>query len=91
MEKTLNMIRLEGTKVYYENGVYIGDIFAKEDGFYDFWPALDKAGYWSSYLLKALAEQLEAMNAPYQKEIDDYLEAESKKEEEDRHAPYADW
>ena len=63
-------------KVYYKNGVYLGDIFAKEDGFYDFWPEYPyKGGYWSSHILREISDKLDEINAPWQKQLDDYMDS----------------
>lgn len=52
-------------KVYYhENGVYLGNILCKEDGFYAFWPLL-KGGYWEAFMLRAIADKLDEMNQPW--------------------------
>jgi len=61
-----------GFKVFYENGVYIGDILVKEDGFYDYWPELN-GGYWDEMMLRIVADKLHELNAPYQKELDEYF------------------
>ncbi len=62
-------------KVYAENGVYLGDFLMKEDGFYDWWPHPDtgKRGFWSAWMLRCMADELDVLNAPYQKEIDEYM------------------
>ena len=71
MKSTL--LSLRDSKLYYaENDVYLGDIIAKEDGYYDFWPDL-KGGYWSAYVLRAIADLLDDMNASWDKEINDYF------------------
>lgn len=60
-------------KVFYKNGVYLGDIISKEDGFYDFWPDYSKRGCWSAYVLRELADKLDEMNAPWEKDIEEYF------------------
>lgn len=68
------MIRLEKERVLWaDNDVYLGDILKKEDGFYDFWPLKRPGCYWPAHLLRAIADKLDEMNAPWQKEIDDYF------------------
>lgn len=59
-------------RVEYDNGVYMGDILQKEDGFYDFWPEL-RGGYWESSIMREIADKLDALNAPWEKEIDNYF------------------
>jgi hypothetical protein len=58
-----------GYRVEWENGVYIGDILMKEDGFYDFWP-IQHGGYWPSYILRVIADKLDEINKPWQDQID---------------------
>jgi hypothetical protein len=61
-------------KVYYENHVFVGEFIIKEDGFYDFWPEHpSKGGYWSSYILREIADKLDKLNAPYEKDLDEYF------------------
>lgn len=64
-----------GYKVFFENGVYIGDILVKEDGFYDYWPEYH-GGYWDEMMLRVIADKLKELNAPYQKELEDYFSKE---------------
>ena len=59
--------------VYYSNGVLLGTILAKDDGYYDFWPLDYHGGYWPSHLMRAIADKLDEMNAPWEKEIDTYF------------------
>jgi hypothetical protein len=54
---------------YKDNGIFLGDVLRKEDGFYDFWPET-KGGYWSAYVLLALGNMLDALNEPWQRQID---------------------
>lgn len=61
-------------QIHYYNGVYLGDIIKKEDGYYDFWPEYpSKGGCWPSYALHAIAKLLDALNEPYEKQVDDYF------------------
>ena len=59
-----------GGCVVLSNKVVLGEIFAKEDGFYDFWPDI-KGGYWPAWLMRIIADKLDEMNAPWQKQIDE--------------------
>lgn len=68
-------IYLEGTKLFYKNGVQLGEILMKEDGFYDFWPNLN-GGHWPAHLLHAIAKKLDEMNAPWEKEIEAHFAGE---------------
>lgn len=52
-------------KVYYNaNGVVLGDLMQKEDGFFDFWPT-DRDGCWAAYVLRAIADKLDELNKPW--------------------------
>jgi len=54
-------------KVCYSNGVYLGDCLQKEDGFYDFWPDLNKEGcHWPEHLLRDLADLLYSLNKEWE-------------------------
>lgn len=59
-------------KLYYKNGVCLGEVLAKEDGFYDFWPNLN-GGYWEAHVLRAIADILDKKNESWQKEIDEFF------------------
>lgn len=69
------MIRLERTttneKSYhlYFDTVYLGDVFMDEAGYYNFWPSNDNPGFWSSYSLKVIAEQLDELNKEWDEQI----------------------
>lgn len=47
--------------VYY-NDVYLGDAEQDESGYYNFWFSKDNSGYWSSYSLRLISEELDVMN-----------------------------
>lgn len=68
----MNLLSLDLPNLYYENGVLLGQILMKEDGYYDFWPEL-KGGYWSAEVLRQIADLLDQLNAPWEKEINDYF------------------
>ena len=76
MKKFIALEKIEGGyKCIFENGVYIGDILVKEDGFYDWWPPhLGRGGCWSSYVLRELADKIDELNEPYQKEMEKFFE-----------------
>lgn len=48
-------------RVYWKNGVYIGDFTAGDGGYYYFWPEL-KAGCASAYYLRCVADKLDELN-----------------------------
>ena len=70
--KLVERAEAAGFDVFYENGVKLGEILAKEDGFYDFWPEL-RGGFWASYVLKEIADHLDRLNEPWQKDIEEYF------------------
>lgn len=52
------------------------DIIPGDDGFYVFWP--DRfTGAFSAANLRAIADRLDELNAPWEKEINDYFEKQS--------------
>ena len=79
-----NMIRLERTttneKSYhlYFNTVYLGDVIMDEAGYYNFWDSNDNPGFWSSYSLKLIAEQLDELNKEWDEQIKQDLNKSSK-------------
>lgn len=60
---------VEVCKFVYENGVIIGDMVRDVDGFYYFYPALDRNGHWSSEVMKEVAVILDSENAAWDKEV----------------------
>jgi hypothetical protein len=67
---------LGGYIVSYENRVVLGHLLMKEDGFYDFWPEI--GGFWPAYLLRAIADKMDEMNAPFDKELEAYFRNQEK-------------
>ena len=63
-------------QIFHDNGVYCGDILCKEDGFYDWWPEYpSKGGCYPAYFLHEVAKKLDELNAPQEKAIEDYFNA----------------
>lgn len=72
------MIRLESNGNgyivrYKENGIKLGEILPKEDGYFDFWPDLN-GGYWPSYMLRTIADKIDELNKPWNDEVNKYFE-----------------
>jgi NAD(P)H-nitrite reductase large subunit len=63
----------ETTSVFATNGVHVGEIIALEDGFYNFFPEM-RGGCWPSWALRELADVMDEMNEPWQKQIDEFFE-----------------
>lgn len=60
--------RKDGTiKVYAPNGTHLGDLLMGDDGYYEFWPELNRAGYWPSWVLRDIANKVDALNEPWDK------------------------
>lgn len=49
-------------KVYYENGVYLGDIYMEIDGDFVFWPDYQKKGFWAWPVLEEITNKLKDLN-----------------------------
>ncbi len=75
--KAIVDFRSEGLGIYSvryaSNGIHLGDSFAKDDGFYDFWPDTSRGWCWSAHVLRAIADELDRLNEPLVKEIEDYF------------------
>lgn len=82
METSLSLEKVSPTEynVIYKNGIQIGEFLMKEDGYFDFWPKLG-GGYWPSYLLRELADQLDVINKPWEDDIRDYFNKHKEVEE----------
>ena len=61
-------------QIHYDNGVHLGDILADVSGFYYFWPNLDRGGFWDQSVLQQICNKLQELNAPLEKEMDDFFE-----------------
>lgn len=60
---------IQDEKLYYSNGVYLGDLVLNNDGFIVFFPNPDSCGYWDEGFLTYVLEVLEARNAPWRDTI----------------------
>ena len=60
-------------KVYYKNGVLLGEVISGDDGFFAFWPEL-RGGFWEAHVLRAIADNLDKINAPWEKQIEAYFD-----------------
>ena len=69
------LLYLQGKNLYAHNDKKIGEIFPKEDGYYDWWPEPSiYHGYWPSYMLRAIADLLDEINEPLDTEIKEYFD-----------------
>lgn len=61
-------------KVIYENGVLCGELLVGDDGFYGFWPE-KREGYWTSYILRNIADKIDKLDKPYIDEMNAYYDS----------------
>jgi hypothetical protein len=61
-------------KLYWDNGVYMGDAVVNVDGFYVFFPE-HKNGYWDEGVFRSLLDTFTALNAEWNKQINEYFDA----------------
>lgn len=60
----------EGTwRIYYANGVLIGEAVLDVDGYYYFWPTSDRQGAWTAGVLHDVANFLDRINEAWDKQI----------------------
>lgn len=51
-----------------------GDIISSEDGFKVYWP-LNPVGFLSAEALRIIADELDRLNEPWQKQINEYFDS----------------
>lgn len=64
--------KIDNTKweVHYKNGVWLGDLLMKEDGFFDWWlPEPNRGGCWPSHILRSIADKLDEINKDWEEQI----------------------
>jgi len=63
MEPLLKLVKNESVYcVYFYNDVYLGNFEKVEDGYYVYWPELARHGYFTGYVLEAIADKLYELN-----------------------------
>lgn len=62
-------------RVYYYNGVIIGEISPLEDGYYHYWP-ISIQGCWSAEVMREIANTLDEMNKEWDAELNTYHQKE---------------
>lgn len=68
---TFTLIDKTKYQIHHENGVWLGDLLMKEDGFFDWWlPLPYGGGCWSSHILRAIADKLDEINKDWEMEIE---------------------
>jgi hypothetical protein len=68
---TLKYITGSRHQVYWRNSKHIGDFIRDVDGYFYYWA--NDYGCWSSNTLRVIAEKLEEINEPYEKEVEEYF------------------
>ncbi len=63
--------------VLFDNGVKLGEILRDHDGFFYFWSEL-RGGFWEAYILRDIADKCDELNAPYQRQIDEFFAGQTK-------------
>jgi len=61
--------------VFYENGVKMGEFIREIDGYYVYFPEDDKTGYFTSYILRGLADKLDDLNRDWDNQIKEYFDS----------------
>lgn len=56
------------------------DILRADDGYYVYWPRQCGKGYYTSEVLKAIAHELDRLNEPWDKDINDYFNDQPQKD-----------
>lgn len=54
--------------IYGDNGVLLGDLIREVDGYFTFWPE-GHGGYWAAYVMRAIADCMDELNAPWDEQI----------------------
>lgn len=67
------MLSIEADGLYFGK-VRIGDVYQEVDGYYVYVAPLDSRGAFTSYDLKIIAEFLDELNEPWDKEVREYFE-----------------
>lgn len=62
----------QGYKVKAYNGVDMGEFYMEVDGYYVYVPIL-RGGFWPAYMLRAVADKLDEVNASWDKQVQDYF------------------
>lgn len=55
------------------NGKVLGEAERDVDGFYYWWPNKDLQGCTSSWVMRAIADHLDALNKPYEDHLSEYF------------------
>lgn len=65
----------ETLDVFHENGVKMGEFLRGDDGYYDWWPEYpSRGGSLPAYFLRNLADELDRLNEPWNKQVEEDLQ-----------------
>lgn len=59
-------------KLTFYTGIEMGEFYKEIDGYYVYWP-IQRNGFWESYVLRIIADKLDELNEPYDKEVQEYF------------------
>lgn len=79
MEIKLEKVSKFVYKAFTPNNKYLGTFELDVDGFWHFWNTDYIAGSWSSHSLRAVADKLDEINKPFEKELELYFGKETAK------------
>lgn len=69
----MNKLSMKDGRLYYTNGAYIGEVYVEVDGYWVWVAPEPSTGCWSSGVLKEIAEFLDELNGPWDKEVREYF------------------
>ena len=58
----------------FNNGVHLGTLELDVDGYYKFWPDYERKGYWSGYVLRAIADLEDHVNSEWDNKVKEFFE-----------------
>lgn len=70
----MSKLSMKDGSLYYGNGVYIGKVYVEVDGYWVWVAPNPSTGCWSSGELKMIAEFLDELNEPWDKEVREFFE-----------------
>lgn len=62
-----------GFKLYYHNGVYMGEVLMDEDGYYKFWGNKELNGYWDEGNFLELYNYLYEKNKNWDENVKEFF------------------
>lgn len=66
----------EGDRItFWFNKVFLGYAYIEVDGFYQYQFPKENTGVWSAWVLREIANILDALNKPYEEQIEEYFKS----------------